>query len=440
MSASPAACVTIALNGGWSNWSVWPAAPGDQAQLRAERQLRRTAWRRASMVDEDCAPSSPVKVAVSVRGSQPVGLRKKPGPIDGDLDSPQRQRHALEHRRDVGGQRCRRRCRTRAGRRGSGSRPDRGRSGRPWRARRSRAWPRRRAARPRRGTAHPAPSAGCRRKPTVLLIVPIWCESGQLPACAWASGHCGTAARLPTAPAGSESLMFLMFCVAVGREKHDLRDRVGAGLVRECRSAASTTGLNGRGSVPAGRGDRRRAGCCVLPFQPDQRSRPPLCGSRSRRVREDRAAAAAQVQVEPGERHLGLVHEDVAGPGRSRRNRHVADQLDRAGPRPRSAGRASTACSAWCGRPGPPVDGAEEHLAAERTSSTGLVTLTVPICEPSGQSAGSLFSCLPGRRVDAELVEGAGLEPDAAAGESARPSGSVMSASLRRPARSGRRV
>ena len=55
------------------------------------------------MLEDDSPPSSPSKVAISVRGSQPVGLRKKPGPVDKDLDLLDGQRHAPEHLRDVGG-------------------------------------------------------------------------------------------------------------------------------------------------------------------------------------------------------------------------------------------------------------------------------------------------------------------------------------------------
>ena len=185
-------CVTIAWNGGWSNWSVWPGATGDQPQLRAERQLVALRRRRARCSRWTRSPSSPVKVAVSVRGSHPVGLRKKPGRSTGSrlaaaaaalprasvgmsidttstpvsdsrrIDAVHQHHVAEVDRADLGGHVDR----------------DRGRVAG--------------LASPPRGTARPGTVSRLLPEPTVLRIVPIRVDSGQVPACAWASGHCGS--------------------------------------------------------------------------------------------------------------------------------------------------------------------------------------------------------------------------------------------------------
>ncbi len=80
----------------------------------------------------------------------------------------------------------------------------------------------------------------------MLRIVPIRVDSGQFPACASASGHCGDAARLPVAPAGSDSFRLLRFWSPSGRE-NTIRDRELAPAFFGMPSATLTTGLNGRG-------------------------------------------------------------------------------------------------------------------------------------------------------------------------------------------------
>ena len=187
-------------------------AAGDQPQLGVEGQLVAVLGATASGSRRTGRPRGRRRWRSSGRGSQPVGLRKKPGrstvisifrsgsgtppnsfgmslvntstPVSVERSTTRRDQ---DHVAEV----------------------DRARLGRHVDHDRGRVAGLDRLA---RGTGRPRRSASCPSvKPTVFLTVPTRVSAGQLPACASASWHFGTAARLPTAPAGSESLMLRMF-------------------------------------------------------------------------------------------------------------------------------------------------------------------------------------------------------------------------------------
>src|SRR5205814_9901547 len=76
------------------------------------------------------------------------------------------------------------------------------------------------------------------------LTVPTFDSAGQLPACARASAHSGAAARLPTAPTGSERLMSLMSSMPSAR-LITMREIVLAPACSGSEPAKSTAGAKG---------------------------------------------------------------------------------------------------------------------------------------------------------------------------------------------------
>ena len=77
MLLSPGRWVTIAFSGGWSNWSVAPAAPAIM-RSRGPNERRSQPVAVSVTFELTSAPSYELNVATSARGSHPVGFRKNP--------------------------------------------------------------------------------------------------------------------------------------------------------------------------------------------------------------------------------------------------------------------------------------------------------------------------------------------------------------------------
>ncbi len=234
-------------------------------------------------------------------------------------------------------------------------------------------------------------------KPTVFLTVPTRVSAGQLPARASCSWHLGTAAREPTAPAGSESLMLRMFFWPSPREMVILETELAPAVLG---SAWASSTLGAKGTSAGGQfWSISSEGVCSLVDQS------PALGTEFQPVSVAWPSCVPQVSgFTSGARSPPLSRSFSSPKGSSGWFTNTFETVPSSAtitsppslirrPLPSISRKSFQGLSAVA-RPGPEV-GPKNTLPPTGFGITGLRTVSEPIWEPAGHATGSSSTCLP---------------------------------------------